>query len=277
MSKEAVIDVLKSLNSNLIVVVSKSKSKIRNQSVVSSSKIIHIDNTEELTTEDICNLSDTSDGLFAYRGSITGTDNGLCICPGAGGFIETYKDWSGNFAFGGVNRRDGTTTLWVNSTGVIKPIFLFEPEKHDVRFKTSQIESSDIFVAEGMAPIVRHNKRIWVWSGDTHNEDSPEGEVYLFKVPSTATPTQLLELTRHYQFLSVGLNGEGRPHLRVRNPASNTDAYFLSDSTYLLEVILQNVDGVRQVKSLVVVDTRNINFKSYIDIDGEVLEVVKSI
>ena len=277
MSKEVIIELVKSLSGAAILVLSKSK--VSNQSVRSLSKIIRIDNPSDLTTEDMCNLSDNSDGLLAYRGSSVDRDNGLAICPGKGGLIKSYYEWSGQFPFGGVNRRDGTTTLWVNSTGIVKPIFLSEPQKRNVHFKTSQIGESDTFVAEGMAPVVMTDKHIWVWSGDTYKEDLGTEEVLLFRVPSVSTPTQLLELSKHYPFLTVGLREGGKYYLRARNPAakSENDVHFECDSTCLLEVRLQNVAGVREVKSLVRIDTQNINFMSYLDIEGEVLEVVKSI
>lgn len=277
-SKETVIEVLKSTSSSRIVVVSKTKKS--NQAVKLLSKIIHIRNTEDLTSEDICNLSDNSDGLFAYRGKLeTGTGNGLAICPGKGGLIQSYFDWAGQFPFRGVNRRDDTTTLWVGQTGVVKPIYLSEPQKYDVCFKTSWVDDSDTFVAEGMAPIVRHNKPVWVWQGDTYKEGRSAEEVLLFKVPSVATPTQLLELSKHYPFITVGLQEDGTYYLRIRNPASSPmhDVGFKCDSTYLLEVRLQKVHGVHTVKSLLTIDTCNINFNTYIDIEGEELEILKSL
>lgn len=275
MSKETVIDVLKSTSSSHIVVVSKTKKS--NQAVKLLSKIIHIRNTEDLTSEDICNLSDNSDGLFAYRGNlIHGTDTGLAICPGKEGLIHSYGDWAGQFPFRGVNRRDDTTTLWVSQTGVVKPIYLSEPQKYDVPFKTSLIEDSDTFVASGMANLVR-NKPVWVWSGDTYKEERDAEEVLLLKVPVDATPTQMLELSKHYRFITVGILGCGKPYLRLLTTSSKNEFSYSGSRSELLEVRLHKVDGVQQIKSLLTVDTRNINFNSYIDIEGEVLEVVKSI
>jgi hypothetical protein len=276
MSKETVIDVLKSTSSSHIVVVSKTKKS--NQAVKLLSKIIHIRNTEDLTSEDICNLSDNSDGLFAYRGKLeTGTGNGLAICPGKGGLIQSYLDWAGQFPFRGANRRDDTTTLWVGQTGVVKPIYLSEPQKYDVCFKTSWVDDSDTFVAEGMAPIVRHNKPVWVWQGDTYKEGRSAEEVLLLKVPVDATPTQMLELSKHYRFITVGILGCGKPYLRLLVTYSKNEFCYSGSRSELLEVRLHTVDGVQQIKSLLTVDTRNINFNPYIDIEGEELEIVKSI